>query len=105
MSTGPVIPGHVEISSRALISCARAVVAERLAVPVGRVHVDLDDHQGAIALDITSPIGDAATGIVDSARDSASEIRERLSSLVGRRVGAARLELTGIVRARTGRVR
>jgi hypothetical protein len=95
----------VEISARALNSCARAVVAERLAVPVGKVHVSLDDHQGSIALDITTPIGATSTGVVDSARDSAVAIRERLSTLVGRRVGAARLELTGIVHERTGRVR
>lgn len=104
MTAGPAIPGHVEISTRALTSCARAVTAERLGVPAARVRVSLDDHEGAIALDIASPIGDAS-GIVDGARDGAAAIRERLSSLIGRRVAATRIELTGIVRTSTNRTR
>ena len=43
------IPGRIEISARALGSCARAVTAERLAVPSKQVRVDLADEAGALA--------------------------------------------------------
>lgn len=101
MSAGPAapdrVPGRVQISTRALTSCARAVTAERLGVPADRVRVSLEDHQGGIGLEITSPISDRAA-IVDGAREGAVAIRERLAALSGRQVTAARIELTGIVR-------
>lgn len=98
------VPGRIEISARALGSCARAVTAERLAVPSRQVRVDLADEAGALALDITTPIGEQDS-LVDAVREGAVAIRERLATLTGRRVSSARIELTGIVRSRPTRVR
>jgi hypothetical protein len=47
----------------------------------------------------------AADDLVGRATTSASEVRDRVSELTGRRVGSAHIELTGIVRERDTRVR
>jgi len=100
---GPEVAGRVEITARALASCARAVAAEHLGAPAKRVHVGLGDHQGSLALDITGPIA-AADDLVGRATAAAAEVRDRVSALTGRRVGSAHIELTGIVRERETRV-
>jgi hypothetical protein len=104
MTGGPDVPGRVEITARALGSCARAVAAERLGAPSKRVRVTLGDDQGDLGLEITSPIADG-DGLMAGAARAAQDIRARVSDLTGRRVGAARIELTGIVREPDVRVR
>lgn len=105
MTGGPgAVPGRVEITTRALTSCARAVAAERLGAPAKRVRVELGDARGALALEITGPVA-AGTDLVQAATTAAAEVRSRVSALTGRRVGSARIELTGIVRERDTRVR
>jgi hypothetical protein len=101
---GPDVPGRVEITARALTSCARAVAAEHLGAPVKQVRVDLGDHRGSLALDITGPIA-ATDDLVGRATAAAAQVRDRVSALTGRRVGSAHIELTGIVRERETRVR
>ena len=104
MTGGPEVPGRVEITARALTSCARAVAAEHLGAPARRVRVTLGDHQGSLALDITGPMA-AADDLVGRATTSASAVRDRVGELTGRRVGSAHIELTGIVREHETRVR
>ncbi|PZE86401.1 hypothetical protein [Curtobacterium sp. MCBD17_032] len=105
MTDGPgAVPGRVEVTTRALTSCARAVAAERLGAPTKRVRVDLGDANGALALAITGPVA-AGTDLVEATTSTAAAIRSRVSALTGRRVGSARIELTGIVRERDRRVR
>ncbi len=104
MTGGPGVPGRVEISARALNSLARAVAAERLGAPARRVRVELGDHAGGIALQVTGPIR-ARDDVVGSAVAAAERVRERVGELSGRRVGSAHIELTGIVREHDGRVR
>jgi hypothetical protein len=105
VTDGPgTVPGRVEITTRALTSCARAVAAERLGAPAKRVRVELGDAHGALTMDITGPVA-AGTDLVQSTTSAAAEIRSRVSALTGRRVGSARIELTGIVRERDVRVR
>jgi hypothetical protein len=105
VTDGPrTVPGRVEITTRALTSCARAVAAERLGAPAKRVRVELGDVRGALALEITGPVA-AGADLVEAATAAAADVRSRVSALTGRRVGAARIELTGIVRERDSRVR
>lgn len=104
MTGGPDVPGRVEITARALTSCARAVAAERLGAPAKQVRVGLGDHRGSLALDITGPIA-AADDIVGRATAAAAEVKDRVSALTGRQVGSTHIELTGIVRERETRVR
>ena len=104
MTAGPDVPGHVEVTARALTSLARAVAAERLGAPVGRVRVGLGDASGALALDITGPIT-AGDDVVGRGTRIAAEVRDRVGELTGRRVGSAHIELTGLVRERESRTR
>ncbi|MGG7308726.1 hypothetical protein ACQXVK_16205 [Curtobacterium sp. AB451] len=104
MTGGPDVPGRVEISARALNSLARAVAAERLGAPARRVRVQLGDHAGAVALQVTGPIR-AQQDVLGSAVAVAERVRERVGELSGRRVGSAHIELTGIVHEHDGRVR
>jgi hypothetical protein len=104
VTAGPGVPGRVEISARALTSLARAVAAERLGAPARRVRVELGDHAGGLALQVTGPIR-TQDDVVGSAATAAERVRERLGELSGRRVGSAHIELTGIVHEHEGRVR
>ena len=104
MTGGPDVPGRVEITARALTSLARAVAAEGLGAPAGRVRVGLGDAAGALALDITGPIA-ACDDIVARSARIADEVKTRVSDLTGRRVGSAHIELTGLVRERETRIR
>lgn len=103
MTAGPEVPGRVEVTVRALTAVARAVAAERLGAPAGRVRVGLADASGALALDIHGPIADGDDVVSRSIR-VAEEVKERVGDLTGRRVGRAHIELTGIVRERVSRV-
>lgn len=104
VAEGSAVPGRVEITTRALTSCARAVAAERLGAPAKRVRVSLGDSRGALALEITGPIALGAD-LVGTATHAATEVRERVTALTGRQVGSAHIELTGIVREHESRVR
>lgn len=104
MNPGPVVPGRVEITARALTTLARAVAAERLGVPAKRLRVGLDDAQGSLAVEVTGPIREQSD-IVAAATAASEGIKQRVGELSGRRVGRTHIELTGIVRAHEGRVR
>lgn len=110
MSAGPgslpasAVPGRVEITAKALTALARAVAAERLGAPAKRLRVGLEDHDGALALEVTGPIA-AGNDVVSAATSAADSIRSRVGDLSGRRVGRTHIELTGIVREHEGRVR
>jgi len=70
VNPGPVVPGRVEITARALTTLARAVAAERLGVPAKRLRVGLDDAQGSLAVEVTGPIREQSD-IVAAARPRA----------------------------------
>ncbi|MCS6522138.1 hypothetical protein HUN58_01270 [Curtobacterium sp. Csp1] len=110
MNAGPegvhtsAVPGRVEITARALTTLARAASAERLGVPAKRLRIDVGDHAGSLALDVTGPIREQPD-ILSAASRAADAIKARVSELSGRQVGSAHIELTGIVREHEDRVR
>ncbi len=80
------VPGRVEITARALTTLARAASAERLGVPAKRLRIDVGDHAGSLALDVTGPIREQPD-IVSAASRAADAIKARVSELSGRAGG------------------
>ena len=90
--------GRTRITSKALKSVASAVTAEALGVDASHVGVALTDHDGALALTVTTPIrvvsldrvqSDASAvhradgSIVDRSARAQELIRDRVSALTG----------------------
>lgn len=98
------VAGRDEVTARALVSCARAAVAEVFGVGRREVHVRLGDDRGDLALDIATPVrlGD---GLTDTAHAGLVSVRDRVAELTGRRVGTTTIELTGVVANPARRVR
>lgn len=90
--------GRTRITSKALKSVVSAVTAEALGVDASHVGIDLADHDGALALTVTTPIrvvsldrvqSDTSAvqradgSIVDRSARAQELIRDRVSALTG----------------------
>ncbi|MBG6084894.1 hypothetical protein [Zhihengliuella flava] len=114
--TADHLPGHTRLSTQALSSTARIIAAEAYAVDQARIHVDLDDDYGDLALSFSLPLpatpppaeepAPAGGTVWDRAVGVRESIRERFVQLTGSSISRVDVRVTGIVAespARAGR--
>lgn len=104
--TAEHLPGHTRVSTQALASAARIIAAKFYAVDPARIHVDLDDDLGdlAIALSLplpaaaprTTPVGHVGGTVWERAVGLRDVIRERFVHLTGSSVSRVDVRVTGI---------
>ncbi|MBF4551150.1 hypothetical protein [Pseudoclavibacter sp. VKM Ac-2888] len=103
--------GTTRLTAKALTRVASAVAGDALGVDAGNVNVDLDDHNGNLALRISTPIRvpslsrirsqDAAIersggAILDRVEAAKVAIRDRFQTLTDSRVDRVMLRITGL---------
>lgn len=101
------IPGHTQLTAKALNRLATAIAAEQLGVKGGSVRVGVTDSAGLLAVQVTGPIRLAPLGaleyrsseqqhtpLLERVEQIRAAVAERLTALTGRRVASVILECT-----------
>lgn len=104
--------GRTRITSRALSRVVAAVAAEELGVAAKQVNAALADHNGALALTVTSPIRvvsldrvqsdpslvqSSGGSIVDRSARAQEVIRDRVAALTGSMIGRVAVHISGVI--------
>ena len=109
--SGAAQRGTTRLTAKALTRLVSAVAGDALGVDAGSVSVDLDDHNGKLALRLRTPVrvpslarireqpgalersGGPLLERVDTAKTT---IRDRVQSLTGSHVGLVTIRVTGL---------
>lgn len=97
--------GRTRVTTRALTRVVSAITADTLDVDAGRVRVDLDDHDGHLAVTVHSPVGIPALStlddhgpdrtLLDRSADTQHALNDRIPAMTGYEVGRVTVHLTG----------
>lgn len=110
----PSVAGWDRIATSALVRTAQAVAAEALRAPAHDVRARIaDDGNGALAVEITSPLAVPVLGshevpsepVVATAHRARAAIAERVAGITGRQVQRVTVTFTTSVIATARRVR
>ncbi|MBF4550953.1 hypothetical protein [Pseudoclavibacter sp. VKM Ac-2888] len=103
--------GTTRLTAKALTRVASAVAGDALGVDAGNVNVDLDDHNGKLALRVRTPIrvpslarireqpnALARSGgpLLERVENAKTTIRDRVQSLTGSHVDQVTVRVTGL---------
>lgn len=97
--------GRTRVTTRALTRVVSAITAGTLDVDAGHVRVDLDDHNGHLAITVHSPVGIPALSafdehgpdktLLDRCADTQRTLKDRIPGMTGYQVGRVTVHLTG----------
>lgn len=111
----PGVAGRTEVAERVLVGVARAVSADVIGVPRGKVSVGVADRRDGMALKVSSPLPVPDLDDVDAVRSTVpvleraaqmqEQLRERLTHVLGRNVTRVDITVTGALTPERKRVR
>lgn len=111
----PGVAGRTDVAERVLVAIARAVSADVIGVPRGKVSVGVADRRDGMALKVSSPLPvpdlddleavRSTVPVLERAARMQEQLRDRLTHLLGRDIARVDITVTGALTPERKRVR